>query len=483
MSNVRDKRLLFKSLQMKLVLIMVLLIVSVMAVVGTFLVNSITNFYVTGFREQMASVFDTETLEQINKIAVGENAGDKIKDVLSAYSTSLGINSYRNFYILDGKTGLVITGSNDALDKDFTQTSNIVTAMTGKVGNKGLASDDYMDVAIPINGDKPYIIYIIDSKNELSDINWTLCTIVIQTMLFALLTAVLLSFLLSKAITNPIENLKKSAKLVAVGDFSHPVEVQSSDEIGELTGTFNEMAAILRDTIEQVQGERDKLNTLFLHMTDGVAAFTSDGKIIHMNYATEKLLEIKFEENLTFNEVFHGMNMPNEIEAEQKGYIQTEIQRENKSLTVLFARYGNESDGGIMAVIRDITEQKKLEDSRREFVANVSHELRTPITNIKSYTETIIDSGSDLPQETTLKFLGVIESEADRMARIVKDLLTLSRLDYGRMDVKFDKFSMKELIHDVYQAMILEAGNCGHKLITDVGTDPIYIVEIGRAHV
>lgn len=89
---------------------------------------------------------------------------------------------------------------------------------------------------------------------------------------------------------------------------------------------------------------------------------------------------------------------------------------------------------GVIAVIHDVTEQRRLDDARREFVANVSHELRTPLTNIRSYTETLLDAAGELPLDTEKQFLGVISSESERMARIVTDLLTLSKLDYGRME-------------------------------------------------
>ena len=93
-----------------------------------------------------------------------------------------------------------------------------------------------------------------------------------------------------------------------------------------------------------------------------------------------------------------------------------------------------------MVVIHDVTEQRKSEQTRREFVANVSHELRTPLTNVKSYAETLLDAGDDLPPELKKNFPGVIVSEADRMTRIVKDLLTLTKFDYGKMEMNLTRF-------------------------------------------
>lgn len=457
----------FRSLHMKLVLILVLLIVSVMAVVGTFLINSVSNFYFEDFQRQVGDVFTSDLLAELGQTAKGENGGERLSETLSYYTGPLGLDNYRNYYILDGN-GDFITGSNQAVGSELRANPNIVAAMAGRVGSSGSMVESYMDIAIPVQGDKPYIIYIRDTKEDIQSLTWRFFAIVMQAMLFGLLVATLLSFLLSKTITTPIENITKSAQHVAAGDFGQLIPIQSSDEIGELTRTFNNMSRVLKTTLEEVQGERDKLNTLFLHMTDGVAAFTTDGRMIHMNPATERLLGVESREDMTFREMFRNLALPDSADAGKAGYVQTEISRQGRTLNVLFAPYGGAGEGGIMAVIHDITEQRKLDDARREFVANVSHELRTPLTNIKSYTETLVDAAGELSPETEVKFLGVISSEADRMTRIVKDLLTLSKLDYGRMDLRFTRFSLQTMLESVHAAMTLAAQDNGHTLLMDI---------------
>ncbi len=126
-----------------------------------------------------------------------------------------------------------------------------------------------------------------------------------------------------------------------------------------------------------------------------------------------------------------------------------------------------ETSGGAIVVIHDVTEQRKSEQLRREFVANVSHELRTPLTNVKSYAETIAGTG-DLPPELERQFLGVIISEADRMTRIVQDLLTLSKFDYGKMEMNISRFSFAATVRDVCEAEAIDARNHGHELTVAV---------------
>lgn len=463
----------FRSLHMKLVIILILLIVSVMAIMGTFLVNSVGSYYLNDFETQIENVMtenNYETYRSLEQAAQESDAPERIMEILSAFVGRLGIDSYRTYAVLDGN-GTFLTGDNGALASELTRTPNILTAIGGEVGAANTTIDSYMDYAIPLgeddDGEPKYIVYFFDDKRETRDLSWNFFGIVVKAMTFGLLVAVLLSFLLSKTITTPIENIRTRAQMVAAGDFSHRLDIQSNDEIGELTATFNHMADRLHDTLEEIQGERDKLGTIFLHMTDGVTAFNAEGKLIHMNPTAENLLGATFQEDAHFNDVFEGIDAPTPIAAGEQGFVQMELERMGRTLSVLFAPYG-ENERGIIAVIHDITEQRKLDEARREFIANVSHELRTPLTNVKSYTETLIDAAGELPTDTEVKFLSVIAGETDRMTRIVKDLLTLSKLDCGKMDLHFHRFSMQHMVESVYNAMVLEAGNNGLELTLNI---------------
>jgi len=462
----------FRSLHMKLVLILVLLIVSVMAVVGIFLINSVGSFYLEDFRSQVQDTLWTgDVMAAMENAAAAPAGAEALKNVVAAYDTQLGLDQYRSFSILDAE-GKFLTGSaaNAASAEQFYRRPNIIAAMAGQASCSGSVIDSYMDYAIPVclDGAVRFIVYINDDKQEISELSYRYFAIVMQAMMFGLVVAILLSFLLSKTITTPLENITQGAKRIADGDFGQQLSIQSSDEIGELTSAFNYMAHALHSTLNEVQGERNKLETIFLHMTDGVAAFTFDGALIHMNPATENYLGIRFEDNVTFDDMFDDLALPEKSDG-RRTYLQSEITRYGRVLTVTLAPYGTiDGDGGVMAVIHDITEQRKLDDARREFVANVSHELRTPLTNIRSYTETLIDAAGDLPQETEIKFLGIVTSEAERMARIVTDLLTLSKLDYNQMDLRFTRFSTHAMLEAVYNAMVLNASEQGHSFQMEI---------------
>ena len=443
----------FRSLHRKLVLVLVLLIVSVMAVVGTFLINSVTSYHIREFQSQMASVFTSEFI-----LTLEQNAGDggTLQDMIEAYSASLGIDEYRCFYVLDGRTGAYLSGSDDDYGAQIRLTPNVLTAMNGQVGQYTEKLGEYFDVAVPIRdseGSVAFVVGVLDDKSELQELNWNLFTILIRAILFGLVVAIFLSFLLSKTITNPVERLTDQAARIAAGDFSSSAQIQSDDEIGILSDTFDEMSVQLETTLRQVEEERNKLDTLFQHMADGMVAFDSDGLLLQYNAAAEEMLNRKLEEKLRYTDVFPEVQVRPEDLAQDGRSIEIDFAAGPRFLKIYFApiRLGTEGKG-LMAVLHDVTEQRKLDDSRREFVANVSHELRTPLTNVRGYAETLM-SADDIDRGTQMRFLGVISSEADRMTRIVKDLLTLTRLDYNRMEMHMQEMDLRELGQKAAQAM------------------------------
>ena len=443
----------FRSLHRKLVLVLVLLIVSVMAVVATFLINSMTSYHIREFQSQMSSVFTSEFI-----LTLEQNAQDSgtLQDMIEAYSAPLGIDEYRCFYVLDGQTGDYLSGSDDDYGARLVKTPNILTAMTGQVGQQTETLGEYFDVAIPIRdgqGRVSFVVGVLDDKSELQELNWNLFTILIQAMLFGLVVAICLSFLLSKTITDPVERLTDQAARIAAGDFDSSADIKSSDEIGILSDTFDEMSVQLSNTLRQVEEERNKLDTLFQHMADGMVAFDDQGQLLQFNPAAEGMLGRKLDESLCYTDVFPEVQVRQEDMAMDGRSIEIDFAAGPRFLKIYFApiRLGGDNKG-LMAVLHDFTEQRKLDDSRREFVANVSHELRTPLTNVRGYAETLM-SVDDIDRGTQMRFLGVISSEADRMTRIVKDLLTLTRLDYNRMEMHMEPMDLRELGQKAAQAM------------------------------
>ena len=465
----------FRSLHMKLVLIMVLLILSLMTVVGAFLMNAVVRYYLDDFNTRMSTIFSAQDLyEDLTSPYEGEEDGAAgLQDVLRANMGELGVDGRTRYYfILDGTTGAYLAGSDDQLGQSLDKSPNVLSALaTGEPATGSDITADFMDVAIPITrGEVPYIIQIYDNRQTVTELNGSIFMLIIQALIFGLISSVLLSFLLAKTMITPIERLTAGAKRVASGDFSRKLEVASKDEIGVLTATFNSMARQLQATIREAENERNKLDTLFLHMTDGVVAFSREGAVIQKNPAAEDMLGRPILPEDTYEGLFGDLAPLEQIlSLEQPGYQEAERTAGNRSLELLLAPFDQESgQGGVMVVIHDVTTQRRNEEMRRECMANVSHELRTPLTNIRSYAETLVDGAGEIPPAMEKNFLGVILNESDRMTHIVQDLLTLSRFDSGRSELKLARFSFSAAVRDIYSAVLMDAQRHGHTLTLDI---------------
>ena len=467
-----------RSLHMKLVMIMVLLILSLMLVVGAFLVNSVTAFYLEDFYTQVSEVFsDPQLVHDLETEQEGEEDGAaQLREVLASVAGELGVDGRnRKLYILNGSGECLVSPDGDDAPLEYTE--NLLFALTQgpeshQTGDESNAALDYMDVAVPIQrGGQDYVIYILDNKATANNLTDQMIILIMEALVFGLVISILLSFLLSKTLVTPIQRLTEGAMRVAEGDFSRKIEVVSQDEIGVLTDTFNDMAGQLQDTLRQVENERNKLDTLFLHMTDGVVAFSREGKVIHSNPAAAQLLLRRIGPETTYASLF-GQVAPLDQVLDTPDHLEGELRVRDSFLQLLMAPFDRgQAGGGVLVVLHDVTQQRKNEEMRREFVANVSHELRTPLTNIYSYAETLADGAGDIPPEMEKKFLGVILNESDRMTHIVQDLLTLSRFDSNRSELKLARFSFSGAVQDLYNAVYMEAQRRSHTLELELGPD------------
>ena len=228
------------------------------------------------------------------------------------------------------------------------------------------------------------------------------------------------------------------------------------------------------------KAEETEIKTRLLHMTEGIIAFDINGKIDLINPAAKMLLKIS-PEDYTFEDIFNkfklDINMEKLIYLEDLTSMDQVIEVEDKTVKVLFAPFRNEENNkpeGIIAVIQDITESVKLDTMRKEFVADVSHELKTPITSIMGYTDTLLEG--DYDQETQREFLQVVSTEARRMAKLVTDLLDLSRIDSNSKKTKKVSFDLGALAKECQKKLAIEKKKKKHHVECLVTADvpPVY---------
>ncbi len=247
--------------------------------------------------------------------------------------------------------------------------------------------------------------------------------------------SVLLGIVIARTITKPITEMRKQAKLMGDGDFSQKVNVYGRDEIGQLALSFNELNDKLKVAQATTESERRKLSSVLSNMTEGVIATDQTGSIILMNEPAARLIgkridDVEGEPLLDVLNIHDRLDDINEIQ--DTGSIIIDFSEEDQQLLLKasFSRVQFESEemNGFITVLSDVTEQEKIERERREFVANVSHELRTPLTTMRSYLEALTE-GAWEDKEIAPRFLGVTQTETERMIRLVNDLLQLSKMD------------------------------------------------------
>ena len=307
----------------------------------------------------------------------------------------------------------------------------------------------------------------------------TIWVLIIAGVSFTLV-GILVALFLSQFIIYPINKLIKSAeKITGEESIEKLKKGKKGKETKDLENVLGVMTTELKEKLSEVSTQKNQIETILLHMTDGIIAFNMKGQIILINPAAKKFLSIGPEDN-TFDDIFSkfklNINMEKIIYLENWTSTEQRIQVEDKYMNVFFAPFRNETDrpDGVIAVIQDITEHVKLDNMQKEFVADVSHELKTPITSIMGYADTLLEGEYD--KETQEKFLNVIATEARRMAKLVTDLLTLSRYDNKNKNIQKETFDLGDLVKKCQDKLAIEIKKKNHKVDCFVTADvpPVY---------
>ena len=308
-------------------------------------------------------------------------------------------------------------------------------------------------------------ITILNNEISMQIRNIRLMTIILIAV-FGIIS-ILIGIFVSKVILDPIARLIDSAPKIVTGENAQNRKRTDGKKVDELTNAFNIMTNELKENLNEVNRQKKQIETILLHMTDGIIAFDMEGNILHVNPAATEFLKLTTNEN-TFEKIFTKINV--DINLEKTIYLEDwtsseqRVQVEERFLNLFFASFKDEHErpSGIIVVIQDITEHVKLDNMRKEFVADVSHELKTPITSIMGYSETLLEG--DYDKETQDKFLNVIASEAKRMAKLVSDLLTLSRFDNKSVKGEVVEFDLGELVKKCQEKLQLEINKKNHQI-------------------
>lgn len=272
----------------------------------------------------------------------------------------------------------------------------------------------------------------------------------------------------SRVITRPIYKLIKSAEKIAEGEELKIDNSKRNTEIDGLIQAFDTMTVGLNENLNKVTRQKKQIETILQYMTDGIMAFDLNGNIIHINSAAITLLGLTGPKN-NFNEIFKSIDL--DVNLEKIIYLEDWAKSErkiinvkDKYLKIFFASFKDELErpAGAIVLIQDITEHVRLDNMRKEFIADVSHELKTPLTSIMGYAETLANSEYD--PEMQEKFLKVINNESIRMTKLVNDLLILSKYDNEQIECEKIEFNLGELVKSCLENLQIEADKKNQKV-------------------
>ena len=453
---------LIHSIHFKIPMLFILLLLVSLQLIGAYFIRELETKMISNFDSQMSlnagflektlqpilMADDTEKLEESVQTILSDFTGANILEtqVMDEQGYILGINDQT-------LQSLIGTKSTDrdvqqVILLDAPSSYQYVKEDTNSRVLKNISPIYSMDNTGTLIG-----VLVMESNIEsvYSQMSQTV-SIFLNASVVAIIITIVLAVIISRGITRPISEMRRQTANIADGDYSGKVTVYGADELGELAETINDLSYKVKDAQETTESERQRLDSVLRHMTDGVLATDRRGKIIIINSRAMDLLSIsqdkaigqsimkvlKLGEKFTFRQLLETqdeliLNIPTD---DQDTILRGEfsvIQRESGFIS------------GLVCVLSDITEQEKVEQERRSFVSNVSHELRTPLTSVKSYTESLID-GAWEDEEIAPEFLKVISTETNRMIRMITDLLNLSRMDQGKQDLNREFVSINELV-------------------------------------
>jgi two-component system phosphate regulon sensor histidine kinase PhoR len=260
--------------------------------------------------------------------------------------------------------------------------------------------------------------------------------------------------------------MTRIADAIAGGDYNHRIRLHQTDEIGSLAGALNSMTVQLSDQISTITSDRNKMAAILSGMVEGVVAIDREERIVHINAAAGHILGVSGEDSVgkriwettRVREVCEALN--DSMRNEQVATGETRIAGPQLELIIqLIATPFRDANGnlaGALVVLHDVSELRKLETVRSDFIANISHELKTPLAAIRGLVETMIDD-QEMDEETHARFLDKVRSQALRLGTLVSDLLTISRLESDEVTREFHRFDFREPISESLRAIVAVA--------------------------
>ena len=373
---------------------------------------------------------------------------------LSEIATQEGQSAGARATIIDA-SGKVLADSQSNPDamENHSHRKEFVAALKGQTGESERRSATigipFLYVAAPIAGGAVRLAY------PLSDVEAVQAQVrhhLLWGSFFASLIALLIAAAVSVWTSRRLQRIVDVAARIEQGDLRARVNDRPMDEIGRVAAAIDKTARQIELSFAAVRSSQHQLETLLNSMQDAVIAVSADGLVRWANHPMDQLVPQHTRLNAPVVETIRD---PDFLAAVQAATITKEV-KNGRATSIVPGRAFEVTaaplpDGGVVAVLRDLTETERVEKTRRDFIANVSHELRTPLTSIQGYAETLLDTLSE-NSNSTREFLEIIRKNSLRMSRLTEDLLALARVESGETRFETEPIPPLELLNDAEQS-------------------------------
>lgn len=475
--SVNKKLRFFQSIHFKIALVFALLLLITFQIVGAVFVQRLKSDNTKAFKQrvELSTYVDNSLIASLNSSDTAA-ANQKIRKVLE----NINNENISEIQVVDVKgtirgdsdvnnRSLVGQKTTDAEIKQVIYNSRSFTKTTyDKRDNRRY----YIAITplLSVSGNTNTVVGAVYVKANMETVYDSINSVVVifaTASLIATAIGMALAIVISRAITRPIDEMKKQTSRIARGDYSGQVRIYGQDELGQLAQAVNNLSVKIEEAQESSEAERRRLDSVLSHMSDGVIATDRRGNITIINEMASEDLNVNPDEVigrsiLDVLDIRSQYTLREILENQDEIILDLSDAEHEQILNAYFSLIQRESGfiSGLVCVLHDVTEQQKIDRERRQFVSNVSHELRTPLTSMRSYIEALNDGAWKDP-EVAPQFLKVTQDETDRMIRMINDLLSLSRMDSGRLQLELELVNLNELFNYILNRfdMMLDKDN------------------------
>lgn len=449
--------MLWRSVVGKLWMTILLLVSFVLGFVAILLSQFFDNYYIEMSENRLTKVATSvsELIEEGADEKTIENIAYKFADPLSRIIIVKGDHEVSSSPKQEGLVDLTI----EDLKKDKDLAAVFIDKKENKEKIKKVSDDktkknsenDIMIVGKPLQSSNHSAVFVYQSLQVPKQGMEKATDFIFLSAGIAIILTTFFAFFLSTRITAPLRKMREVAFEVARGKFDTKAPMVSQDEIGELATALNQMGKQLKFNINALQQEKEQLSSILSSMADGVVTLNQECEVVVINPPAEHFLQVWQEEK----ELELSRNLPPElvelfhlvVESEQQQVIEINLQKGNY-VVLMTPLYNQTKIRGAVAVLRDMTEERRLEKMRQDFIANVSHELRTPMVMLQGYSEAILDDIVQTKEEIN-EFVQIIYDESVRLGRLVNELLDLARMESGHVELHISEVDIHPFVEKI----------------------------------